>query len=80
MAFSIYFPNCLRASNDAKYTMTVSALSMMIFRLAFSYIIASYFGLGLLGVWIAMFIDWGVRSLFFVLRYLSGKWMNRQLV
>lgn len=74
------FPNCLRASNDAKYTMTVSALSMMIFRLAFSYIIASYFGLGLLGVWIAMFIDWGVRSLFFVLRYLSGKWMNRQLV
>lgn len=77
---SFTFPNALRAANDAKYTMIVSAASMLIFRLFFSYVIADIMGLGLLGVWIAMFIDWGVRCLFFIYRYLSGKWMNRQLV
>lgn len=74
------FPNALRAANDAKYTMIVSAFSMLTFRLFFSYVIASMMGLGLLGVWIAMFIDWFVRCIFFIWRYLSGKWMNRQLI
>jgi len=77
---SFTFPNCLRASNDAKFTMIVSAGSMLIFRLFFSYVIGQMFGLGLLGVWIAMFIDWGVRSIFFIWRYISERWMNRQLV
>lgn len=74
------FPNALRASNDAKFTMIVSATSMWIFRFCFSYIIGRYMGYGLLGVWIAMFIDWIVRSIFFIWRYHSGKWMNKQLV
>ena len=74
------FPNALRASNDAKYTMIVSAVSMLTFRLCLSYILGQYCGLGLLGVWLAMFVDWFVRCIFFVWRYLSGKWMNRQLV
>lgn len=77
---SFTFPNALRAANDAKFTMIVSATSMLIFRLCFSYLLGQYFGLGLLGVWIAMFIDWGVRCVFFIWRYVSGKWMNRQLV
>lgn len=77
---SFTFPNCLRASNDAKFTMIVSAMSMLIFRLFFSYVIGYIYGLGLIGVWIAMFLDWGVRSCFFIWRYLSGKWMNRQLI
>ena len=74
------FPNALRASNDAKFTMIVSATSMWIFRFCFSYVIGRYMGYGLLGVWIAMFIDWIVRSIFFIWRYHSGKWMNKQLV
>lgn len=77
---SFTFPNVLRAANDAKFTMIVSAASMLIFRLCFSYILGQYMSLGLLGVWIAMFIDWVVRCIFFVWRYRSGKWMNRKLV
>lgn len=77
---SFTFPNALRAANDAKFTMIVSAVSMLIFRLFFSYVLGQYMHLGLLGVWIAMFIDWGVRCIFFIWRYFSGKWMNRQLV
>lgn len=74
------FPNALRASNDARYTMIVSAISMLTFRLIFSYILGGYFHMGLIGVWVAMFIDWIVRCIFFVWRYMSGRWMNRQLI
>ena len=77
---SFTFPNALRAANDAKFTMIVSAASMLIFRLCFSYVLGQYMNLGLIGVWIAMFIDWGVRCIFFIWRYFRGKWMNRQLV
>ena len=77
---SFTFPNALRAANDAKFTMIVSAASMLIFRLCFSYVLGQYMNLGLIGVWIAMFIDWGVRCIFFIWLYFSGKWMNRQLV
>lgn len=77
---SFTFPNALRASNDAKYTMIVSALSMWTFRFCLSYVLGRYMHMGLFGVWVAMFVDWGVRCFFFVLRYRSGKWMNRQLV
>lgn len=74
------FPNALRAANDAKFTMIVSAGSMWIFRFCLSYVLGRNFGLGLVGVWLAMFVDWIVRCIFFVIRYLSGKWMNRRLV
>lgn len=77
---SFTFPNALRAANDAKYTMIVSASSMWLFRFCLSYVLGQYLGMGLIGVWLAMFVDWGIRVIFFIWRYLSGKWMNRQLV
>ena len=55
-------------------TMTVSILSMWIFRIGTAYLIAHFFHLGLLGVWIAMTIDWGVRALCFTTRFHGNKW------
>ena len=71
---SFVFPNGLRAAGDVKYTMAVSVVSMWVFRIGFSYILAQFMGLGVLGVWLAMYIDWVVRLLFFLLRFASGKW------
>ncbi|WP_455543268.1 MATE family efflux transporter [Intestinibacter sp.] len=71
---SFMIANTLRASNDVKFCMIVCILSMWIFRIGFSYIIGKYMGLGVFGVWVAMTIDWVVRSGFFVWRYLSGRW------
>lgn len=62
-------PNALRASNDVAFTMYSSIFSMWIFRIGFSYLLSRYFGMGLMGTWVAMFIDWAVRSVFFVYRY-----------
>ena len=69
---SFVVPNGLRAASDVKFTMTVSVLSMWIFRIGFSYLLAPY--MGLLGVWVAMWIDWIVRIIFFAIRIKSGKW------
>lgn len=74
------FPNVLRAANDAKFTMIVSGASMWIFRFCLSYILGRNLNLGLMGVWIAMYIDWAVRCVFFIWRYCSGKWMHKKLL
>ena len=74
---SFVLPNALRAANDVRFTMMVSIASMMIWRLGFSYVLGIGFGMGAVGVWIAMIIDWVCRSLFFVGRFASGKWKTK---
>lgn len=80
MAFTM--PNALRAAGDAKFTMVVSMLSMWICRIGMSYLLgpAAGFGMGLLGVWLAMFCDWVVRAALFLTRFLRGKWKEHQVI
>ena len=40
----------------------------------------SVFGMGVMGVWIAMIIDWFVRAVLFVFRYRSGKWTSIKII
>lgn len=77
---SFTLPNALRAANDAKFTMVISIVSMWTCRYFLSFYLAQNMGLGLVGVWIAMTLDWVARAIFFVYRYRSGKWKNRKLV
>ena len=76
MAFSL--PNALRASGDAKFTMIVSMCSMWIFRIGFSFLLVPQ--IGLLGVWVSMFIDWIVRAVVFFIRFLSGRWKTKKVI
>ena len=77
LAFTI--PATFRASGDAKMCMVISVVSMWIFRIIFSYILGKYMGMGVFGVWVAMIIDWVVRSICFIARYFSGKWKHQAL-
>jgi len=77
---SFTLPNTLRAAGDAKYTMTVSLLSMWLCRIVFGFLLGQYLGMGLFGVWVAMVVDWCVRSVFFSIRYLQGKWEKRAVI
>ena len=71
---SFVLPNMLRACNDVKYPMVISIFSMVTFRIGFSYILGVRFGMGALGVWYAMLLDWVFRSICFLGRYLHGDW------
>ncbi len=70
-------PNMLRACNDVKFTMVSSIFSMWVFRIGFSYILGVNYGMGAIGVWIAMVLDWIFRVLCFVVRYISGRWRRK---
>ena len=73
-------PTFLRSAGDSTYTMIVSVCSMWIGRVLGGYILATYFGLGLMGVWIAhAIVDWTVRSIFFTVRYKSNKWESKAI-
>lgn len=73
---SFTLPNVLRAAGDVMFTMVVGVASMWIFRIFFGVFLGKFMGIGVLGVWIAMVVDWVVRSLCFCIRYRSGRWKH----
>ncbi|MBO5221202.1 MAG: MATE family efflux transporter [Clostridia bacterium] len=81
-------PHAFRAASDVKFPLVVSIVSMWVFRVAFGYVLSMEtidlfgfsfpgFGLGISGVWIAMFSDWIFRAILFGIRFFSGKWLTK---
>lgn len=79
-SLSFNTPNTLRAANDARFTMVVSMISMWVFRVGASYLLALAFDMGVYGVWLAMFLDWAVRSIVFIIRFSGHSWYKRKLI
>ncbi len=77
---SFTLPNALRAAGDVRFTMLTSMISMWVFRIGFSYIFVGALRFGVLGVWCAMFVDWSVRMVVFILRFRSGKWKRKRVI
>lgn len=71
---SFSLPNTLRAAGDVVWTMVIAIVSMWVFRIGTAYFFSNMFHLGLIGVWIAMTIDWMFRGICYGFRYYSGKW------
>lgn len=74
LAFTM--PNALRAAGDVRVPMAVSIVSMVTVRVGGSYLMGLHFGLGAIGVWIAMVGDWIVRVICFVLRARKKLWLE----
>ena len=77
---SFTMPNILRAAGDARFTMTVSIVSMWAFRVGFCYLAVLCFGGGLLSIWMGMYLDWVFRSLCFYLRFRRGSWLEQSVI
>lgn len=73
-------PNSLRAAGDNRYVMYAAVFSVVIFRLLGSWVLGNLLGLQVHGIWYAMYLDWAVRSAFFIHRFRSGKWLLHRLV
>lgn len=76
---SFTLPNVLRSANDVRFTMSISMLSMWLFRIILSYVFAVYLNMGVVGVWLAMFADWTFRSICFITRFVTGKWLKHAI-
>lgn len=75
MAFA--FPNALKAAGDTRFTMIASVASMWIFRYLFGLWFGVGLGFGILGIWMAMFIDWACRITCFVVRWRGSRWQTK---
>jgi len=74
---SFVTPGALRATGDVKYTMVAAVASMIFVRVVFAYVLGVYFGLGILGIWFSMYMDWIARGALFLNRVRNGKWQGR---
>ena len=72
LAFTL--PQALRAAGDTRFTMVASTVSMWTLRVGLGVLLGRYWGLGVLGIWMAMFADWALRAALFVPRFHGHKW------
>ena len=85
MAFALHptsfvLPNGLRAAGDVHYSMYIGIFSMIVFRLGSAFLFGVILNMGIIGVWIAMGLDWLCRSVCFVIRLIKGKWKEFRVV
>lgn len=73
-------PSALRAAGDSKFTSIVSMLSMWLFRVVLGYLLGIVLHFGIVGVWVAMIAEWGVRGIIFTTRYKGTKWCSHHVI
>ena len=74
---SFGLPAVLKANSDMKFVMGASVTSMLLMRVGLCYLLTCDWAgvhIGALGLWVGMVCDWTLRSVFFGLRVISGKW------
>lgn len=79
-SISFIMPSALRASGDSKFTSMVAMLSMWLFRIVLGYILGIVLHFGIVGVWLAMNCEWGVRGSIFLWRFYGKKWYQHRLI
>lgn len=72
--------NGLRAAGDVKFTMYVSLLSTVAGRVLFSVVFAVWMNMGVIGVALAMCLDWGIRAVVFWIRFVKGSWKKFRVI
>jgi Na+-driven multidrug efflux pump len=79
-SISFIMPSALRAAGDSRFTSVVSMLSMWLFRIVLGYILGIVLHGGIIGVWLAMNCEWGVRGGIFLRRFYGHKWYRHRLI
>ena len=70
----------LRAAGDVKFTMWSSLFATVVCRTLLSYILALWMGMGVVGIALAMVLDWCIKGALDICRFRSGKWKNRKVI
>lgn len=78
--FSGALANGLRAAGDVKFTMYVSIFSTIGCRVVFSILFGILLNMGVIGIALAMCLDWMIRALFFWVRFRRGKWKEFRVI
>ncbi|MBW7456273.1 MATE family efflux transporter [Paenibacillus sepulcri] len=79
-SISFIMPSALRAAGDSRFTSIVAMLSMWLFRIVLGYILGIVLDFGIIGIWLAMNCEWGVRGSIFLWRFAGKKWYQHRLI
>ncbi|MBN1659755.1 MAG: MATE family efflux transporter [Anaerolineae bacterium] len=74
VAAAMIFAGGLRGAGDTRYPMMITGGSIWLLRVPLAYLFGLTLGWGLVGAWIGMAADLGVRGVLNYLRYRSGGW------
>ena len=66
----------MRGAGDTRAVAYITGFTMLILRPSVAYILVNFFHLGLMGAWIALMADQGLRTFLVFMRYKSGKWKH----
>lgn len=78
-AISFVLSSGLKGAGDTRYTMMTAFIGMWIFRIGLGYIIGIVFKVGILGIWIGMYVDWIVRGTLYLIRLRGNRWILHRL-
>lgn len=77
LAVAIIFTGALRGAGDVRVPLLITWIGFLCIRIPLAYVLTGPdMGLGLLGAWLAMFVDIWVRGLFFLWRFSTGRWQS----
>lgn len=79
-SLSFILPSALRAAGDSKFTSVTSLLTMWVLRVFLGYFLGITLELGVMGVWLAMVIEWAVRGIIFWIRFKGEAWYRHKLI
>ena len=75
-SFNLIIINALRAAGDSRFVLAAGLLSQWGIMLFGAWLLGTFFGLGLIGVWIALIADEWLRGLYMLQRWRRGRWLK----
>lgn len=69
-------PVVFRSAGDSKFPMYISMTTMIFCRILMAYFFAVHAGMGMLGTWAAMYLDWIVKGAIYVHHYMKNRWVG----
>lgn len=72
---SFVFPYGFKGAGDVLFPTVLSVLVVYCVRIPLCYLFSVRLGWGAMGLWTAMWIDWGIRGTLYLIRYLRGRWL-----
>ena len=80
LAIGFVMSGILRGAGDTRFPMFSTSVTMWLLRVPLGYLFGVQFGWGIQGIYIAMILDTVVLMGLNIWRYLSGDWMDRDVL
>ena len=78
--FAMPLSSGLRAAGDVKFTMWASIFCTVVCRTLLSFLLAQWLGMGVIGIALAMALDWCIKAVLDIRRFRSGAWKGRKVI